>query len=103
MIRDTPALEKTEFDLVVVGAGITGAFLAHDAALRGLKVAIIDKSDFGAATSSASSKLLHGGIRYLQQGRLNKVRESAKERVFFQIIAPHLTRYVPFVVPARKG
>lgn len=103
MIRDIPALEKTEFDLVVVGAGITGAFLAHDAALRGLKVAIIDKSDFGAATSSASSKLLHGGIRYLQQGRLNKVRESAKERVFFQVIAPHLTRYVPFVVPARKG
>ena len=103
MKRKLNDLFKKKFDLVIIGGGITGACLAWDAVNRGLSVALIEKSDFGAATSSASSKLLHGGIRYLQQGRIDKVRESALERVYYQCIAPHLSHYVPFVVPAYKG
>jgi len=107
MRRQISALEEQEFDLAIIGGGITGACLAFDAAQRGMSVALIEKDDFGAATSSASSKLLHGGIRNLQQGRPGKVRESALERVYFQTLAPHLTRYVPFVIPTyrdfRKG
>ena len=103
MIRDTPSLASTEFDVLVVGGGITGAFVALDAAARGLTVGLVEKGDFGEATSAASSKLLHGGIRYLQQGQPRKVRESALERIRFQNLAPHLCRYVPFVVPAYRG
>ncbi len=91
MQRDLDRLSRDEFDLLIVGGGISGACLAHDAALRGLSVALIEKRDFGGATSSASSKLLHGGIRYLQQARIDKVRESAMERAAFQAIAPHLS------------
>ena len=103
MIRGLSDLAAKSFDLAIIGGGITGACLAHDAALRGLSVALVEKGDFGAATSSASSKLLHGGIRYLQQGMLRKVRESAIERCIFQTLAPHLTRYIPFVIPTYKG
>ena len=92
-----------QFDVLVVGAGITGACLACDAARRGLSVALIDKGDFGAATSAASSKLLHGGLRYMQQLRFGKVRESAFERMYFQNLAPHLARWVPFVVPTYRA
>ncbi|HHC72031.1 MAG TPA: glycerol-3-phosphate dehydrogenase/oxidase [Thiotrichales bacterium] len=99
MKRDIEAIAGGDFDLLIIGGGITGACLAWDAANRGLSVALVEKDDFGSATSSASSKLLHGGIRYLQQGRIGKVRESAFERVYFQRIAPHLSRYVPFLVP----
>ncbi|HEY8536510.1 MAG TPA: FAD-dependent oxidoreductase, partial [Vicinamibacterales bacterium] len=107
MRRDLRALTRTEFDVLIVGGGITGACLAHDAALRGLSVALVEKGDFGGATSSASSKLLHSGIRYLQTLQFHKVRESAVERIRFQRIAPHLVRWVPFLVPTyrdlRKG
>jgi glycerol-3-phosphate dehydrogenase len=103
MKRHLSDLEKQTFDLVVVGGGITGACVACDAATRGLSVALIEKGDFGAATSSASSKLLHGGIRYLQQGQLGKVRESASERIHFQNLAPHLVRPIPFVVPTQAS
>ncbi len=103
MQRDLDRLSRDEFDLLIVGGGISGACLVHDAALRGLSVALIEKRDFGGATSSASSKLLHGGIRYLQQARIDKVRESAMERAAFQSIAPHLSRYVPFLIPAYPG
>jgi glycerol-3-phosphate dehydrogenase len=99
MKRTLTELEQKTFDIIIIGGGITGACLAWDAINRGLTVALIEKDDFGAATSSASSKLLHGGIRYLQQGRIDKVRESALERVHYQYIAPHLSHYVPFVVP----
>ncbi len=99
MRRDPGTLQQTEFDLAVIGGGITGACIAHDAALRGLQVALVERGDFGSATSAASSKLLHGGIRYLQHAQLGKVRESAQERAHFQTIAPHLTRFVPFVIP----
>jgi len=99
MKRNPPALTETTFDLLIIGGGITGACLAADAAMRGLTVALVEKGDFGAATSSASSKLLHGGIRYLQQLSFGKVRESAKERIYFQQLAPHLTNYIPFIIP----
>ena len=103
MQRKPTAFQDTTFDVVVVGGGITGACLAHDATLRGLSVALVERQDFGSATSAASSKLIHGGIRYLQQSRLDKVRESAHERACFQRIAPHLTRWVPFVIPTESG
>lgn len=99
MKRNLNNLANNNFDLLIVGGGITGAFLAHDAVLRGLSVALVEKNDFGAFTSSASSKLLHGGIRYLPQGQVWKVRESYRETAIFQHIAPHLTRWVPFLVP----
>ncbi len=102
MIRSPKKLSNEIFDIAIIGGGITGACLAADASLRGLSVALIEKNDFGAKTSAASSKLLHGGIRYLQQGQLSKVRESALERTYFQRLAPHLTHYIPFVVPTFK-
>ena len=103
MTREPQALQDRTFDVVIVGGGITGACLAHDATLRGLSVALIERHDFGHATSAASSKLLHGGIRYLQQARIDKVRESARERARLHRIAPHLTRWVPFLIPTQKG
>ena len=103
MRRDLGALEDRAFDLLIIGGGISGACLAHDAALRGLSVALVEQQDFGAATSAASSKILHGGIRYLQHGQLRKLRESALERCRFQAIAPHLTHYVPFLIPTYRG
>lgn len=101
--KELRRLGDERFDLVVVGGGISGACLAYDAALRGLRVTLVEKGDFGGATSSASSKVLHGGIRYLQSLRIDKVRESALERMYFQNLAPHLCRYVPFLVPAFRG
>lgn len=99
MKRDLEALQRECFDLVIIGGGITGGCLCHDAALRGWRVALVEKGDFGGFTSSASSKLIHGGIRYLPTGQWWKVRESSEERAVFHHIAPHLTRIVPFLVP----
>lgn len=103
MIRQPEQLEARTWDVLIVGAGITGSCLAFDAATRGMAVALIDRGDFGAETSAASSKLLHGGLRYLQQLRFGKLRESAIERLHLQNLAPHLTRWVPFVVPTYRG
>ncbi len=100
--RSLATLDRTLFDVVIIGGGITGACLAHDAASRGLSVALIERGDFGGATSAASSRLLHGGIRYLQQLRLDRVRESARERTHLRRIAPHLVRWVPFLVPTDR-
>ncbi len=96
------ALESAPFDLLVIGAGITGCGVARDAALRGLRVALVDAADIAAGTSSRSSKLVHGGMRYMAQGQLNVVREAATERKALRRIAPHLTQTMPFVVPARS-
>jgi glycerol-3-phosphate dehydrogenase len=96
-------LAKQEFDLLVIGGGISGACIAHDAAQRGLAVALIERNDFGSFTSSASSKLLHGGIRYLPQGQVWKVRESGREQRIFQHLAPHLLHWLPFLIPTEKG
>lgn len=103
MTRDLGRLTDRTFDLVVIGGGITGACIAHDATLRGLSVALVEADDFGAATSAASSKLLHGGIRYLQQLQFGKVRESASERGAFLRIAPHLVRWLPFLIPTTRS
>ena len=103
MKREIQRLTETSFDVIIIGGGITGACLAHDAALRGLKVSLVEKNDFGMSTSSASSKLLHGGIRYLQKLQFGKVRESARERTYFQILAPHITTSVPFLIPTISG
>ena len=97
--RNLPELMGRPFDLVVIGGGITGAFTAWDAALRGLSVALLERGDFGGATSAASSKVIHGGIRHLQKGEIGRVRESIRERAVFARIAPHLVHRVPFLIP----
>ena len=91
------------FDVVVIGGGITGAWTALDCTLRGLSTLLVEKADFGSATSMRSSRLLHGGIRYLQQLEFGKVRESARERHFLTRSAPHLVQHVPFVVPTYRN
>jgi glycerol-3-phosphate dehydrogenase len=89
-----------EFDVVVVGAGIVGAGAALDAATRGLSVAVVEARDFASGTSSRSSKLIHGGLRYLEQFNFDLVREALTERgLLLQRIAPHLVRPVPFLLP----
>lgn len=97
------ALSDQTFDLAIVGGGITGAGIARDAALRGLKVALIEKLDFGAGTSSKSSKMVHGGLRYLENGELGLVFESVNERNFLMTKARHLVRPLPFMVASYKG
>jgi len=100
MKRDVEQMSKKRYDLIVIGGGITGASVAWDASLRGLKVALIEKGDFGSATSSATSKLVHGGLRYLKHMELGLVRESLQERRIMEIIAPHLVYPIPFIFPA---
>jgi glycerol-3-phosphate dehydrogenase len=92
-------LGSETFDVLVVGAGITGAGVALDAAARGLRTAMIDKGDFASGTSSKSSKLVHGGIRYLQQREIRLVYEALAERQVLRTIAPHLVRVLPFLLP----
>ena len=94
------ALSEEEFDVVVVGGGITGAGVALDAAARGFSVALVEKTDYAAGTSSRSSKLVHGGLRYLQKFDLGLVREALLERQLMVKLAPHLVRPLPLVVPA---
>jgi glycerol-3-phosphate dehydrogenase len=97
--RDTLALASQRFDLVVVGGGIAGAFVAWDAALRGLRVALLEKEDFGHGTSASSGRIIHSGLRYLQSGAVGQLRESFRESRIFRRIAPHLVRPLPFVIP----
>jgi glycerol-3-phosphate dehydrogenase len=97
------ALSENEFDLVVVGGGITGAGVALDAATRGFSVALIERADFAAGTSSRSSKLVHGGLRYLQNFDLALVREALLERQLMVALAPHLVHPLPLVVPTFDG
>lgn len=99
MRRDLAALAAVEHDLVVVGGGIYGAFIAWDAALRGLTVALLERDDFGAGTSSNSLKIIHGGLRYLQSLDFARMRESIRERAALLRIAPHLVRPQPFLLP----
>lgn len=100
MFRNIQGMTGKKYDLFIIGGGITGAFIAWDASLRGLKVALVDKSDFGSATSAATSKLIHGGLRYLRNLEMGLVRESLQERRILEIIAPHLVYPLPFVFPA---
>lgn len=90
-------------DVLVVGGGIVGAGVARDAAMRGLRVALVERADFASGTSSRSSRLLHGGLRYLAQGRIGLVREASVEKLVVTRIAPHLAQPMPFVFPTRAG
>ena len=92
-------LENTQFDIVVVGGGITGAGVALDAASRGLRVALLERDDFASGTSSKSSKLIHGGLRYLQQGDVRLVYQALRERKRLRRNAPHLVHVLPFMIP----
>src|SRR6185503_2091403 len=101
------ASEKSQFHVIVIGAGINGAGIARDAAMRGVKVLLLDKGDIGGGTSSWSTRLIHGGLRYLEHGEFRLVRESLRERSFLLNICPHLVRPLPLLVPvyekARRG
>jgi glycerol-3-phosphate dehydrogenase len=88
-----------EFDLLVLGGGMYGACVAWDATLRGLSVALVDKADFGGATSSNSLKIIHGGLRYLQHADFRRMRESILERRTLMQIAPHLVHPLPVLLP----
>ena len=92
-------LEDAAYDVVVIGGGIAGAGAARDLALRGLSVAIVEKADFASGTTSRSSKLIHGGLRYLELYDFGLVRESLRERETLRNLAPHVVRALPFVVP----
>jgi glycerol-3-phosphate dehydrogenase len=96
------SLEGTRFDVLVIGGGITGAGVARDAALRGLDVALVEKDDFGSGTSSRSSRLVHGGIRYLEYAQIGMVRESVRERETLLRIAPHLVHPLDFTWPVYR-
>ena len=101
-IRNVAALRSQRFDLLVIGGGIYGAWTAYDAALRGLRVALVEKSDWAAGTSSSSSKLIHGGLRYLEHYEFGLVRHALAERRVLSRIAPHLVRPLNFLVPVWK-
>jgi glycerol-3-phosphate dehydrogenase len=102
--RAIEELGRRRFDLLVVGGGIIGAGIAAHAARAGLAVALVDAGDFGGATSSASSKLIHGGLRYLRLGDVGLVREAHHERrVLTNIVAPHLVRRIPFLLPLYRS
>ncbi len=108
----TPSPERNEtwarltdptLDVLVLGGGIVGSGVARDAAMRGLRVGLVERQDFAAGTSSRSSRLLHGGIRYLEQGRLRLVREASVEKKIIRRIAPHLCQPLAFIFPAYRG
>jgi glycerol-3-phosphate dehydrogenase len=102
--RALEELERRAFDLLVVGGGIVGAGIAAEASRAGLAVALVDRGDFGGATSSASSKLIHGGLRYLRLGDVGLVREAHQERRnLMRVVAPHLVRRQPFLLPLYEG
>lgn len=96
-------VQQRVFDIIVVGGGITGAGVARDAALRGLSVALFDRGDFACGTSSRSSRLVHGGVRYLEHGHVHLVLESSRERRRLLQIAPHLVRPLAFTWPVYAG
>jgi glycerol-3-phosphate dehydrogenase len=96
-------LEGTTLDLLVIGGGIVGSGIARDAAMRGLRIGLVDQHDFASGTSSRSSRLLHGGLRYLEQGRIRLVHEASVEKKTIHRIAPHLTEPMGFVFPSYGG
>ncbi|MDI1248024.1 MAG: glycerol-3-phosphate dehydrogenase/oxidase [Lacunisphaera sp.] len=98
-----PALAAAPLDLLVIGGGIVGASIARDAARRGLRVGLVEQADFAFGTSSRSSRLLHGGLRYLSQGRVGLVREASIEKRRLHEIAPHLAEPLAFIFPTYRG
>ncbi len=99
MKRDLKRLARSEYDVLIIGGGIYGLFTAWDAALRGLKVALVEMRDFGHATSFNSLRVVHGGLRYLQHGHVRRMRQSICERTTFMRIAPHIVHPLPFLFP----
>src|ERR1700716_2513656 len=92
-----------DFDLAIIGGGINGAGIARDAAGRGLKVLLVEQNDLASGTSSASTQLIHGGLRYRARGAFRLVREALAEREVLLRIAPHLVRPMRFVLPAEAS
>ena len=103
MLRTFSALESDVFDVLVIGGGITGAGVARDAAMRGMRVALVEKNEWASGTSSRSSRLVHGGIRYLEHGDIGLVRESVREREILLRIAPGLVKPLEFTWPVYRG
>lgn len=97
------ALQSQPLDVLVVGGGIVGSGVARDAAMRGLRTGLVEQHDFASGTSSRSSRLLHGGMRYLAQGRVGLVWEASKEKTILRQIAPHLAEPLEFIFPTRKA
>lgn len=102
MRRDFDSLAKEKFDLIVIGGGIMGSGIARDAALRGIKTLLLEKEDFACGTTSRSSRLIHGGLRYLRQMEFRLVRQDMKEREILLRIAPHLVHPLPFLIPVTR-
>lgn len=96
-------ISRHPLDVLIIGGGIVGSGVARDAAMRGLRTGLLDRYDFAFGTSSRSSRLLHGGLRYLAQGRIGLVREASVEKVILHKIAPHLAAPLPFIFPTRSG
>ncbi|MBN2505150.1 MAG: glycerol-3-phosphate dehydrogenase/oxidase [Verrucomicrobia bacterium] len=103
--RETARQRLTDgpLDVFIIGGGIVGAGVARDAAMRGLRVGLVDQHDFAFGTSSRSTRLLHGGLRYLAQGRLGLVHEASVEKTILHRIAPHLAEPLPFLFPTYRG
>jgi len=102
MKRNLERLADHKFDILVIGGGIHGAITAWDAALRGLSVGLIERGDFGSGTSQNSLKIIHGGLRYLQDGNLSRIRTMARERTTWMKIAPHLIHPLPCLIPTTQ-
>ena len=92
-----------DFDLAIIGGGINGAGLARDAAGRGISVLLVEMNDLGSGTSSASSKMIHGGLRYLEHGAIRLVREALNEREVLLRMAPHVVRPMRLMLPPLPG
>src|SRR5918994_1936819 len=99
MQRDLKQLEADTYDVLIIGGGIYGVWVAWDAALRGLSVALLEKGDFGHATSSNSLRIIHGGLRYLQHGDIRRMRQSIYERKVLMRVASYLVHPLPFLIP----
>jgi len=97
--RNLPTLANESFDLLIIGGGAFGAAAAWDATLRGLKVALVEQSDFGSGASAECFKMVHGGIRYLQHADIRRLRSSCAERSAMLRIAPHLVNPLPILIP----
>ena len=103
MQRNLGKLTTETYDVLVIGGGIYGAWVAWEATLRGLRTALLEQNDFGHATSRNSQKIVHGGFRYLQHLDVPRVRESLRELQTLMRVAPHLIHPMPFVIPTRDS
>ena len=96
-------ISSSTFDVIVIGGGITGAGICLDAASRGFKVCLVEMSDFASGTSSKSTKLIHGGLRYLEQFKFSLIRETGTERAILHNLAPHIVKSEKMLLPITKG